>query len=246
MSSLSEPRTAIPFTISTRAQTALIWWAVGFTTIYGLAYYFLIGLLPLPAATLSAEEVAAFYSVNSTSIRIGAAICSWTGGFMVPLAVVISAQMARLEKGFPIWSVLQLSGGIMMSIFLVLPPLFWGTAAYTPTRPPEVTLLMHEFANLTLVTTDQYFIFQYVAIGVVCLTQKVDRNTPLFRWVGYLSLWAALVFEVGVAGFLPKTGPFAWNGLFVYWFPLTTFGLWILVMSVVLLRGVKRQSEHAV
>lgn len=227
--------------ISERAQTIMIWWTLAFTVIYGLAYYFLIGLLPLPTPMLSADDVAAFYTDHSEKIRLGALICSWTGGFMVPLATVIAVQMARLEKGFPIWACLELAGGAMMSIFLVLPPLMWGVAAYTPTRPAEVTLLIHEFANLTLVTTDQYFIFQYVAIAWVSLTQKVDANSPFPKWFGYLSVLAIVVFEVGVMGFLPKTGPFAWNGLFVYWFPLSMFGVWIMVASVNLLSALKRQ-----
>jgi hypothetical protein len=36
------------------------------------------------------------------------------------MATVISVLMARLERGFPIWSVLQFAGGIMMTIFLAL------------------------------------------------------------------------------------------------------------------------------
>jgi len=49
-------------------------------------------------------------------------IASWTSAFMVPLAVVISVQLARLEKGAPVWSIAQLAGGILMSLFLVLRP----------------------------------------------------------------------------------------------------------------------------
>lgn len=42
------------------------------------------------------------------------------------------------------------------AMFLVLPPLLWGVAAFNPGRAPDVTALMHEFANLMLVTTDHY------------------------------------------------------------------------------------------
>ena len=219
--------------ISIKAQRALVWWAAGFLLIFLVSFVFLIKFVPLPPATWSADQVAAFYADNSVSIRIGSVICSWVAGFMIPLALVITVQMTRLERGWPIWSVLQLCGGCMMSLFLVLPPLFWGVAAFTPTRPPELTLLMHEFAALTLVTTDQFFIFQNVAIAVICLTTPADPLSPLPRWVGYFTIWAAFMFELGAIGFLPRTGPFAWNGLFVFWFPLTIFGAWFLTMSVV-------------
>jgi hypothetical protein len=231
--------------ISTRAQTTLIYWALAFSTAYFVSYYFLIKLLPLPSATLDAAKVAAFYTRNSIDIRVGAAICSWTGGFTIPLAIVIAVQMARLERGVPIWSIVQFAGGVMMSVFTVLPPLLWGVAAFTPTRPPEVTLVIHEFANLAFIATDQYFIFQNVALAVVCLTQKIDDKSPFPRWLGYLTLWAAFTIEVGVAAFLPKTGPFAWNGLFVYWVPIVMYGTWYTAVCVNLLNALKRQSRAA-
>lgn len=230
--------------VSARAQRIMIWSALTMATIMGLSYGFLIQLLPLPPATWSAAQVAAFYSDNSVAIRMGSLLCSYTSAFMVPLAVVIAAQMVRLEKGFPIWSVLQLAGGCMMSIFLVLPPVFWGIAAFSPNRPAEVTMLMHEQANLLLVTTDQYFIFQFIAIIFVSLTQTADTKSPFPRWFGFLSAWIALIFEAGAIGFIPKTGPFAWNGLFVYWLPLTSFGVWILVVSTLLLKAISRQERH--
>jgi len=229
--------------ISTRAQTIMIWWGLVFIVIYGLSLGFLLKMIPLPSARLSAAQVAAFYTANSFNVRLGATICSYSSAFMVPLAVVVSVQMARLEKGVPIWSILQLAGGVMMSLFLVLPPIFWGVAAYTPTRAPEVTLIMHELANLTLTTTDQYYIFQMVAIAVIGLSQKPEPFAAFPRWFSYFTIWAAFMFEAGAIAFLPKSGPFAWNGLFVFWCPLTIFGAWFFTMSYMLLRAIKYQAR---
>lgn len=231
--------------LTARAQTMLVYWAWGFASAYFMAYYFLIKLLPLPPATLSATDVADFYLRNSGQIRLGAAICSWTGAFTIPLAIVIALQMARIEKGFPIWSIVQLAGGVMMSVFTVLPPMFWGVAAFTPTRPAEITLVLHEFGNLAFIATDQYFIFQFIGLAVVCLMRSTVENNPFPRWMGYLSLWAAFTIEIGVAAFLPKTGPFAWNGLFVYWIPIIMYGVWFMSMSINLLRSLKTQALTA-
>lgn len=227
-----------------RAQRIMIWWCLAFATIFALAWGILIGLMPLPPANQPVAEIAAFYSENAMRIRIGAAICAWTGAFMVPLSVVIAVQMARLEKGVPAWAILAFAGGIMMSMFLVIPPLLWGVAAFSPERPADVTALMHEFANLMLVTTDQYFIFQMIPLAIIALTRRDDLHSPFPRWYGYFTIWAALMFEVGAAGFIPKTGPFAWNGLFVFWFPLTIFGAWIAVTSYNLLRALKQQAAE--
>lgn len=230
-------------TFSIKAQRALIWWALAFMAIFMVCFVFLIKMVPLPPATLTADEVAAIYRENSTNIRVGAVICSWVAAFMVPLAMAITVQMHRIEKGWPIWSVLQLCGGCLMSMFLVFPPLIWGIAAFSPDRPTEITLALHEAANLTLVTTDQFFIFQYVAIAVVALTSAADPLSPFPRWFGYYTIWTALMFELGALGFLVRTGPFAWNGLFVFWIPLVIFGVWIVVTSALMLAALKRQER---
>ena len=41
-----------------------------------------------------------------------------------------------------------------------------------------------------------------------------------------------------------KIGPFAWNGLLVFWSPLTLFGLWIAVMCYLLLGALRRQRDE--
>ncbi|MCB5944261.1 hypothetical protein [Acidocella sp. KAb 2-4] len=211
-------------------------------TIFGLALAFLIQMIPTPPADWSPAQVAAMYASRGPTMRLGCAIAAWTSGFMVPLAVVIYAQLSRLEKGTPVWSTLQLVGGIMMSIFLVLPPIFWGAAAFHPDRAIDATAVMNDLANLTLVTTDQYYMFQMVPIAVIALTTPPQHDSAFPRWVGWVTIWAGLIFEVGPFGFLFKTGVFAWNGLFVFWFPLTFFGAWIGVMAWSLLRAIRRQE----
>jgi hypothetical protein len=81
----------------------------------------------------------------------------------------------------------------------------------------EVPLRPHEFGNLAFIATDQYFIFQFIAFAI----------------------------EIGVAAYLFKTGPFAWNGLLVYWIPILMYGAWFMTVSLNLLRALRRQSAQA-
>jgi hypothetical protein len=230
-------------TVNGRSQIVMVWWGLIFMIIYGLVLWLLLHMVPLPRATMSVDEIAAFYRKHDTTIKWGAVIESFTSAFMLPLSVVIAVQLARTEKGRPVWAILSCCSGVMMSIFLVLPPLFWGVAAYSSNRAPEVTALMHELGNLTLVTTDQFYIFMWVAITVICLRPTTVANSPFPRWMGYFTAWSALMFEAGAFAFLPRTGPFAWNGLLVFWSPFTIFGIWIIVMSVLLLQAIKRQIQ---
>lgn len=227
--------------LSERAQIILVWWALIFMVIFGAALWALQGMVPPPSPKLPAAEIAEFYRQNASRIKIGAMITSWTSAFMVPLAIVISAQMLRLEKGVPVWSIAQVIGGATMSMFLVFPPIIWGVAAFDPDRPAEITKMLHEMGALVLVTTDQYYMFQLFAIIYFSWMHKQDELSPFPRWLGWVTLWAGIIYEVGPIGFMFKHGPFAWNGLFVFWFPFVTFGIWITIMSVSLLSAIKRQ-----
>jgi hypothetical protein len=229
--------------MTARSQRVLLWWGLTFTVIYGLVWWRLFHMMPPPTAKWSADEIARFYVQNGSEIKIGATICSWTSGFMVPIAVVVAVQIARHEKGKPVWAALALAGGTLMSIPLVLPPIYWGVAAFTPTRAPEITAIMHELAMLTFVTTDQYYIFMWVAIAVVALIPNTVVHTPFPRWFGYYTAWTALMFEAGAIAFLTRSGPFAWNGLLAFWSPVVTFFAWMIVMAVLLFKAIALQDE---
>ena len=231
--------------MSERAQRILLWWGLTFTLIYGLVWWRLLHMMPPPTARWSADEIARFYVEHGSDIKIGATICGWTSGFMVPIAVVVAVQISRLEKGKPVWAALALAGGTLMSIPLALPPIFWGTAAFTPTRSPEVTAIMHELAMLTFVTTDQYYIFMWVAIAAIGLIPSTVQHSPFPRWFGYYTAWTALMFETGAIAFLTRSGPFAWNGLLAFWLPVVTFFAWIVVAATLLFRAIGEQSEAA-
>lgn len=230
---------------SEKSQRAILWWGIGMAVVYGIGLIFLFDMVPPPSAKWSAAQVADFYQEKSTQIRWGAVISGWTGAFMMPILAVVTIQMARVETGgAKIWSVLSLVSGALMSLFLALPPIFWGTAAYTADRGDEITAMMHQLGLLTLTTTDQYYIFMWVGVTVLALrpaTQQVKHN-PFPRWWGYLSLWITVMFEAGAFAFVPKSGPLSWNGLLVFWSPLSLFSVWIAIQCWLIFRALRGQE----
>jgi hypothetical protein len=213
-------------------------------TLFGIAAYFLLHVVPPPAPTNSDEQIAGFFRVNSLSIRFGSLLAVSTTGFTLPLATVISYQIARLGQGMRVWAILQGLAGALVSIWLVFPALIWGVAAFTPERAPSVTRMLSDLGFLALVTTTPYFIFQILSFTYVCLSSKVD--SPFFpRWLGYLSIWTFLLTEVGPLGFLTKVGPFAWDGLVVFWIPIFAFFGWILALAYVFITNLSRESKDS-
>jgi hypothetical protein len=229
--------------ISERSQIVILWSFVVFAIIYALALGILLRMIPPPAATQTAEEIKDWYLARQTEVKLGAMIASWTSAFMVPFWAVVAMQMLRQERGRPIWTSLTLVSGALVSIFLVLPPIFFGTAAFTPTRAPEVTAIMHELGVLTLVTTDQYFVFAFVAVVVLCFLPRQAEHSPFPRWFGYFTIWFTFVAEAGAIAYNLRTGPFAWNGLLAFWIPFGVFGPWLAIFVFLLIRALNRQMR---
>ena len=232
-------------TMSLRSQKVFVWWSIVFIAIYAFNLLILLHMLPPPSARWSSTEIARFYFEHATEIKFGATVASWTGACMVPLVVVITAQIYRHEHArAPVWTMLGFAGGILMTIFVALPPLCFGAAAFTPDRSADVTAAVHELGVLSLVTTDQYFIFLQVAVAVICLTPKSVVHTPFPRWFGYFTAWVLLMSEAGAIAFLTRSGPFAWNGLLAFWSPTVLFGSWLVIASVLLITAINAQMSE--
>ena len=231
---------------STRAQQILLVWTVLFAVAYLLALVCLLDMVPPPRATLSAQQIADWYAARHTRIRLGAVVSSITSGFMLPLSVVIAVQLARPEGGRRVWALAALAGGVMTSIFMVLPPMLWGVAAYTPARDPQVTAVMHELGTLTFVSVVPYYLFLFVAVIVACFGKPTVSHSPFPRWFGYFSAWIALMFEAGPLAYLTKTGPVAWNGVLAFWMPFILVVAWLSVMIPLLGNAIRHQDDVVV
>jgi hypothetical protein len=230
--------------VSTRTQRVLLWWSLAGAVVWVVDLRFLLHMFPPPSATWTSAQIAHFYTQYSTEIKLGAALSSWVAGFFLPLATVIAVQIRRHEKGRPLWSILCLISGAMVSIFAVLPPILWGVAAFTPSRAPEITAIMHELGVLSYITTDQYFVFLWVGVAVICLTPNSVVHSPFPRWFGYVTIWVTLIIEAAPIAFLTRTGPFAWNGLFVFWVIFIVFGVWAAIQAILLFRAIAGQERN--
>jgi hypothetical protein len=227
--------------VSVSKQKALVWWSITWVIVYGLIMIFLFHVVPPPAPSLTAQQIAHWYVVHHTSIRIGAMIAGWTSAWAIPLSVVIGVQIERQEEGRKVWAVLAICGGVTMSIFIMFPFLCWGVAAFTTNRDPQVTDMMFQLGTLSFITTDQFYVFLWVAVAVICLTPCALKHTPFPRWFGYYSAWEVIMYCAGAVAFFPRHGPFAWNGLLAFWFPLVLFGTWLAMMCFLLLRALNQQ-----
>ena len=75
------------------------------------------------------------------------------------------------------------------------------------------------------------------------VTDPVPLSLPVLpRWVGWANLWIGFLFLPALFAYFVKDGPFAWQGVFVYWFGFGAYGAWLLIMSLTVRRAVLAEA----
>jgi len=226
----------------TRTQIAMAWCGPLFTLCLFGGWGLLGGFIPLVPATDSAAQVADHYASNQTMHLVGLTI-AMAGAFLtLPFSLVVSLQLRRAERGFPIMSVLQFASGIIVTMVLTVPIVFFMVGSFRPERSPDITLFMNDLSYILLIIPWPPVVGQLVAIAVATLQDRAAE--PVFpRWVAWFSLWLAfLVLPATLIAFF-QDGAFAWTGLIGFWVPAAAFGAWYLVMTWVLVRAVRQEAS---
>lgn len=202
------------------------------------------GFLPPLPPSMPPADVAAFYEEHRTMIRLGATLLMQLAMLGVLWSAALSAQIRRIESGStPILAYSNLALGALGFLFFTIPAMFWTAAAYRPERAVELVYLFNDAAWLSLVMPVLSASLQAVIIGLAILSDQ--RETPIFpRWAAYLNFFVGVTYLPGSLATFFKTGPFAWNGIFDFWLPLTTFSVWIFVMGILTARAAERQGRE--
>jgi hypothetical protein len=218
-------------------------WGGPAAIVLAMTGWLIAGVLPLPlGASSSVQEVVNFYS-HDTQVLVGLSISAIGICLVFPLIAVIGVFMVRMEGRTPILTFLQLITGAATGVFLLLPMLLMTTIAFRPDRNPELTVTLNDLAWLLFLTPIAPFMIQNVAIGVAILN---DKRQTLPRWVAYVNFWVAFSFIPDPLAFFFHSGPFAWNGVLVFWLALTTYSVFLLVMGLTLRKAIQAStdSEH--
>ncbi|QSE87095.1 hypothetical protein [Rhodococcus koreensis] len=97
-----------------------------------------------------------------------------------------------------------------MLTFLV-PGLLFIVTAFRPERSPELTMMLNDMSWIFLIMPFTPFMVQNFAFAYAIFSDK--RQQPLFpRWLGYVNIWAPIMFTPVVIVPFFRSGPFAWSG----------------------------------
>lgn len=217
-------------------------WSGPAVVVLALIGFLIAGVLPLPLGpSHTTAKVVSFYS-HDTRAAVGLIIATLGMCLVFPLIALIGVHMVRMEGRTPILTFLQLITGAATGVFLVMPMILMTIIPFRPDRSPELTVTLNDISWLLFLTPIGPFIIQNVAIGTAILS---DRNAILPRWVGYLNFWVAFLFVPDILAFFFHSGPFAWNGIFVFWLAFVAYAVFLIAMGLVLRKAVKDSPERA-
>ncbi|MFI6338974.1 hypothetical protein [Streptomyces sp. NPDC050535] len=216
----------------------------GFVLLVGMLATFAVGNLLRPMSpTNTPEQIVDFLTDNQTRILLCVALMVLFIPFEYPFVIVTSLQIRRIEGGWGMLSMIQLTTGVVAPIGFFFPLAILAAAAYRPEiHSPDLLSAMSDTFWLMYVGNACIFVLQVWSIGLAAL---VDRGPkPVFpRWFGHLNIVLGILLIPGAFVFLNKTGPLAWNGLLANVIPSMAYLVWKIATPIVLLRAVK--SEEA-
>ena len=220
--------------------------AIPFIVFLGLTFVIPGWIPPLPAS-LSAEEVALFYQANTFEIRLAGSSLAFASILCVPLWVALAAQMKRIEGEQPVLANVQLLCGLVISIIPMYTAYFWLTAAYRPDLDVATLTRFSDMGWMVILGSYPSGFIQEIAVGLCVLSAKPDKSGRSIypRWYGYFALWVAVLQVPAVLVPFLKVGPFAWDGLFVFWVPVAVLFTFYAVTWWTTLSAINRQQAIA-
>lgn len=204
---------------------------------FGIGLLTLVRLFPPPAPSLGVDEVVAIYKSNQLGIGLGAIVMMFGASLFAPFFAAVSSFMARMEVNdeTPMTKTQTMTATIVVTCFF-LGALLLSITAYRPERPADLTYLMNDITWIVFILPGPPAAIQTFAIGLAILS---DPNRMLPRWMGYFTLWVAVIFVPIILGVLVKGGPFAWNGLFSFWIGAGIVGVWSNILAFQMLGAIK-------
>jgi hypothetical protein len=219
------------------------WGGIVFAVSFFAGFVIIARFVPPLSPNDTAAKTASIYRDHTNAIRTGLLLCYLGTMFLLAFGSGIVGQTRRIKGVAPAVTYFQIASYSSAVLLIIFPIMFWWTAAFRPnTRSLESIQQLNDLAWITFVIGFAPFVTWVASTGLAILSDVSD--TPLFpRWSGYLSLFMAFVqVPPGLLVYF-KTGPFAWNGLFSWWIPLTDFFSWFIVITVLTVKAIDRPYD---
>lgn len=230
--------------MNTTLMRVFLWSGVVLVAALIGAQGWLMGFVPGPAPSLSAQEVAQIFIDRKSNILIGCLFQCMTWSFYATWAIPIILFIRKMERSWPILtyaSLVNVGGGW---VFFILIPMTWAVIAYrAETLDPSIIQIMNDWVWFDwLYTWPSFSIWMFMIAAAIFFDHNVPTVYP--RWVAYYNVWSGfLIFPAGLIGFF-KTGPFTYAGMIGFWFDVCVFFGWMVVMTVMTFRVITAEDRR--
>lgn len=220
-----------------RSLAFCAWSGIMATVLFIIGGVLLGGMIPpLLAPDDPPEEFVRKVSEHLLAIRVGSVFLMVSFALFGPFGAGIAAQTRRSEVN-PVFSYIQLVFTTCGTMIALLVSFCWALMVFRPdVYHPTLVQFLADFAYFLAVFSVPVFGGWCVVIALPILMAK-EGSAPFPRAIGYINLWAAVLFAPGQMILFFKHGPFSWNGIVALWLPFVAFFVWIIVMSVAMLKA---------
>lgn len=220
-----------------------IWSGAPMYVLFAVGFLVFARFMPPPSPSDSAQQLADAYGSKVNGIRIGAIMVCLGAALLAPYYGALCVQLKRIEGRQSPLTYAQLMLAACFILEFIFPMFIMQGIVYRPGRPLDIVLAMSDVTWLLFVGVVSTGALQFVVIAAAIFADKSPN--PVFpRWVGYFNVWVTLSFIAGNAIFFVKSGPLAWNGLLSWWITIVAYGIWLVVMLVMMLKAVSRQEAE--
>jgi hypothetical protein len=222
-------------TLDTRLLRTFTWCGPVLTVVFSIGLIPLARFFPPPSPAADGATIARLYAAHATEIRLGCFAMIVGLVFLVPWGA-LAAWCWRIPGADPALANAQLVCLAVSTALIEVIPTVWAVAAYRAGgAAADVTQAFNDLGWFLLLFAWPPFSLWSVLVALSVFADRRER--PLFpRWTAYLSLWNALLLVPGGLMAFFKVGPFAWDGIMAFYIPLTVFFVWLVGMTVVMLR----------
>lgn len=229
-----------------RVQRALTWTGPPMFLLWVISWVLIARWIPPPSPDRTAEQVADTFRDRTELIQIGMLITLFASALLIPFCGVIAAHMRRIEGyGGGALSNIQLTSAAVLSLEFIIPLMVWLTASYRiDDTSAETIRMLNDMGWLMFVVVISSAEVQLICIAIAIFTDR--RPQPVFpRWAGYLNLWVVIGLLPAAFVVFFKHGPLAWSGVVGFFIPLTSYGIWMFTMFVLLRRAIDAELAEA-
>lgn len=231
--------------MSRRAQLICVWCGPVMLAAIAVGLVVLAGFVPGPHPRANAHQIASQYVHNLTGIRAG--LCVFMAGIALigPWGAALLSQTNRARLGTPVFTHTQVVCVAVTMMIGVASCIAWGTAALRAgSVSPDTVRTLNDLGWIFFIFDWSPLAVWYMAVGLAIFFDPSDA--PAFpRWAGWLSVWTAVLSIPGGFTIFFTSGPLAFNGLLALWVPLSVFGIWIVVMTVLAIQAINREAASA-